>query len=353
MVTTILTFINRARRRLYAIVSKTIVKVRVRLASRHVSGPKRIILSATDVAMVCMIKNGAYYVDALLNHHRAIGVQNFLFIDNGSDDGTLELLSKEPGVTVVSNHLPVARYESVLRAQIARRFIQGGWFLFVDSDELMEMVHGEHRSIQDYTGYCNDHGYDIVVGQMLELFSPHPLSVTAPWTYAECITAFDRFSLHEIEEFDYHDPINNSHSWFLCSNTVSNDDIKIKYGGIRREVFGEYCGLTAHKLVKNIPDIGLYAHPHSSTNAHCADFTMLIRHYKFAGSFLAREREQVAKGVWQHGEDRQRLKVIGDSEFVITGQQEQRYAGTAALVDEGFLACSERFLSHFPRDQLK
>lgn len=323
-------------------------KVRVKRASKHLSGPARVKLADADVALVCMIKDGGFYLETLIEHHRRIGVRHFLFIDNGSMDGSTDMLAAHPDVTVVSNHLPVAEYECHLRAQIARQVFSGGWFLFVDSDELSEMAHGEDRGISAYTEYCNTHGYDIVVGQVLDMFSSQPLSETAAWSYGSCISEFNQFSLRDVEEFDYHDQENNGHSWFLCTNSISNHDIKIKYGGIRREVFGEYCGLTVHRLVKNSPSIGLYAHPHSSTNAHCADFTMLIRHYKFAGPFLARERRQVEKGVWQHGEDQQRLNVIGATDFIITGREEQEFEGTEPLVSNGFLACSERFLAHFP-----
>lgn len=318
------------------------------MASRHVSGPRRITLHDGEVALVCMLKNGSYYLDALLDHHRSIGVRNFLFIDNGSDDDTISRLSAHRDVTVISNKLPVAIYESSLRAQIARRVIRGGWFLFVDSDELVEMPNGEGRRISDYTGYCNDNGYDVVVGQVLDMFSAHPLSETVSWSYEESIKDFDRFSLRDIVEFDYHDEENVAFSWFLKSNTVSNRDIRIKFGGIRREVFGEYCALTVHRLVKNDLRIGLYTHPHCSSNVRCADFTMLVRHFKFAGPYLARERQQLVDRTWQHGENQQRLAVIKDHAFTITGKEERRYAGTSQLVIDGFLACSERFQSRFP-----
>lgn len=115
------------------------VKRNVRRASRHISGPARIRLAPDQVACVCMVKNAAYYLDVLLDHHRARGVSHFLFIDNGSEDDTLVRLQLEPDVTVIANHLPVAQYETQLRGHIARRHIKGGWFLFIDSDELMDI----------------------------------------------------------------------------------------------------------------------------------------------------------------------------------------------------------------------
>lgn len=340
--------VKRVINKLHYVFARTVNRIRVKRHSKHLSGPSHVKLDDAEVGLVCMVKDGGFYLDTLIKHHRRIGVRHFLFIDNGSVDGSMDHVAAQPDVTVISNHLSVTEYECLLRAQIARQVFSGGWFLFVDSDELAEMAHGTTRGINAYTEYCNEHGYDIVVGQVLELFSPHALSQTADWSYETCVSKFNRMSLREIEEFDYHDEENNGHSWFLRTNSISNHDIKIMYGGVRREVFGEYCGLTVHRLVKNSDSIGLYAHPHSSTNAHCADFTMLFRHYKFAGPFLARERRHVEQGVWIHGEDKQRLSVIGTEDFVITGREEQEFKGTEPLVANGFLACSDRFLEHFP-----
>lgn len=322
-------------------------RVRVRAASRHLSGPRKIRLEEDEVALVCMLKNGSYYLDALLEHHRAIGIRHFLFIDNGSEDDTIEKLASQPDVTIISNQLPVATYESLLRGDIARRVIKGGWFLFVDSDELIEMVHGTGRDIRDYAGYCNEHGYDAVVVQCLDLFSSRPLLETEGWSYRRSISDFNLFSLRCISDFDYHDKA-VAFAWFLQSNTVTSPDIKIKFGGIRREMFGEDCALSSHRMIKNAGHIGLYSHPHCSSNVRCADFSILLRHYKFAGKYLSRERQQVRDRVWNHGEDRSRLAIINGQNFTLAGQEVQRFAGTGPLLEQGFLTGSAAFLARFP-----
>ncbi|WP_299552960.1 glycosyltransferase family 2 protein [uncultured Tateyamaria sp.] len=341
-------FISRVIDKLRYVYAQRAKKARIKRASKLVSGPQSIILGDADVAMVCLIRNGMYYLDTLLSHHRGIGVQKFLFIDNGSDDGTLERLAHEPGVTVISNLLPVATYECDMRAEIAREVIRGGWFLFLDSDELLDLSHGEGRDIAEYAAYCKAHGATCVIAQRLDMYAPHPLAETESWKYEDSVRLFDRFSEHGIDEFEYHDQDNVDVWWFLSSNIVTNSDIKLKFGGIRGEIFGEDCGLTIHPLVKNLPGIDLRPHPHFASRVTCADFAVLVRHYKFAGPFLSRERQQVARGTWQHGEGEKRLKVIHDSDFCISSVEDQHFIGTTNLVASGFLACSERFLSQFP-----
>lgn len=342
-----LDILARAKNRMAGLAGSFMDWNQVRQSSHHLSGPRKIRLRDDEAALVCLLKNGAYYIGPLIQHHRNIGIRHFLIIDNGSDDDTVAQLAACPDVTVISNPLPVRHYESRLRAQVARQVVSGGWLLFVDSDELFDMPHGEGRDIGEYLRYCNIHGYDAVVGQCLDLFAPVPLAESNGWDYAHSVPLFDRFSLEDIRDHDYHDE-SVGFSWFLKDNIVTNPDIKLKFGGIRKEVFGENCALTNHRLVRNARHVRIYTHPHCSSNVRCADFAILLRHYKFAGAFLQRERQQMKNGTWGHGEDAKRMQVIDDLSFVITGRNMQRFTGTQQLVQQGFLACSPQFLARFP-----
>lgn len=322
-------------------------KVLIWAASTHLFGPRRIFLREDEVALVCMIKNASYYIEVLIEHHRSLGVRHFLFIDNGSEDSTIEKLILYKDVTVISNKLPVAKYESKMRANIARRVIKGGWFLFVDSDELIEMTHDTHRDIKYYTRYCNYKGYDAVIGQCLDLFTFSPLSETEKWGYKESVLKFNLYSVENITDFDYHDE-NIGFSWFLRENRISNPHIKIKFGGIRREIFQENCCLSNHRLIKNASHIELYSHPHCSSNVSCADFSILLRHYKFAGKYRSREQTQIHNRTWTHGEDLKRISVVSNKKFAFSADNAKRFTGTESLLAQGFLVSSASFIEHFP-----
>jgi hypothetical protein len=311
------------------------------LKTKHVTGKTDICLSEHEVALVCLIKNGAYYLDVFLEHHRKIGIKHFLFIDNGSSDETLFLLSRQTDVTAVTNSLPVSIYERYLRAQNARRYIRGGWLLFVDSDELVEAVNTANNDIQDYTKYCNREGYTAVIGQVLDLFSSAPLSKTNTWTFSESVANFKLYSLEHIRSFDYNDQQNVPFSYFLKSNRISNSNIKIKFGGIRKEIFNEDCALTVHRLIKNTGSIRIYTHPHCSSDVACADFSMLIKHYKFAGKFFSREKKQVDENTWNHGEDSLRLARIKGESFRVSGVHERTLIDLRQLDKEEFLVFSD------------
>lgn len=324
-------------------------RLNVMLKTRHISGPKKIHLKNDEAALVCMLKDGGYYLEKFLEHHRSIGINHFLIIDNGSSDSTKEIAKSYSDVSLYENTLPVYHYECLLRSIISRRVISGGWFLFSDSDELFEMPRGEMYDISEFLSYCNANGFRGIICQVLDLYSDLSLQETSAWPYGDCVAAFDNFSLNEIRKFEYHDDQNIAFSWYLRENEITNHDVKVMFGGVRSEVFGENCCLTTHRIVKNDPDVDLYSHPHASGNIRIADFTALLRHYKFAGTVIERDRQQLAQGIWGHEENKSRLSAIGDgADFVILPRVSHKFTGTEKMIENGFLVCSEAFDRRFP-----
>jgi glycosyltransferase involved in cell wall biosynthesis len=312
--------------------------------TRHIQGPRVLRLADDECVIVTLLRNAEYFLPEFLDYHRDIGVKHFLLIDNGSTDGTLQQAAQYEDVIVVTNSLPVARYECRLRANIARRLIRGGWFLFLDCDEMFEPPQGAGQRVDGLVRYCNRHGYTSVICQMLDMASAEPLQKSRNIDYAHSLRVFNRYSVAEIKKFDYFDT-GLVFAWGLAQNRCDLSEIKVFFGGLRREVFGENCCLTKHSLVRNLPSIKLYTHPHYSSGVVCADFTGLIRHYKFCGDYIARETEQVAKAVWNHGEDVARINHIsGKKDFVIAGSDMQTYSSVRDLRNAGFLVASQRFI---------
>ena len=331
--------VNAVRRR-----SRTaMTRAKVLWHTERLHGAARVRLEEDDCGLVTMVKDAEFYIEELLRHHAALGVRHILVIDNGSQDATVEIAARHPDVTVLRNTLPPSEFESRLRADLARRVYSGGWLLFVDSDELFDPPGTGPNALRRLCGYCNARGFSAVVCQVLDMFSDRPLSATAGMPYADALRVFTKYSLDRIERYDFHDSAIHF-SWFMQQSRCQSPEVRILFGGIRRQHFGEACCLTAQRLVRNLPEIGLYAHPHFSTNVTCADVTALIRHYKFTGDIIARETAQIRRNTWGHGQDRARMnKLVAAPDYVITCANARRFTGLEALVEEGFLVRSETF----------
>lgn len=181
-------------------------QVRVWRATRLVSGNPRVRLSDDECCAVMLMKDGAWYIPELLAHHRAIGVTHFLVIDNGSSDGTQSLLAGEPDVTVVENRLPAGEHEVLMRSRLPRRFVTGGWFLVVDSDEMFDPPPGCGGRVGPLLRYMESEGQTAMLAHALDMFSGEPATVTAGWTFAEAIERLDCYSLGQLQRIDYQDP---------------------------------------------------------------------------------------------------------------------------------------------------
>jgi hypothetical protein len=320
-------------------------------ATTLLHGPNLVLLSDDECCVVTLVKNGAFYLPELLAHHRAIGAKHFLFIDNGSSDKTVELAASQRDVTLVENKLPVAEFEVLMRSLLPRRFVRGGWFVFVDSDEMYDPPPGCKGKIKPLLRYMNARGYTAALGHCLDMFSDEPANVTACWSYAEALRNCALYSLAKLQRIDYHDP-GFYLSYFLKGNRT---DAPLNYwrGGMRCEVFGEEPLLTRHNVVRNAPSIVPLSQVHTASGVYVADVTASFRHYKFAGDYIGRDRIQVSQRVWAHGEDTQRLaRYDQKGTFSISTRSQQTYRGVAALAEEGFIQRSERFDVFLARDLL-
>ncbi len=321
---------------------------RTRLAAslRRVHGPRRFALAADDVVVVVLVRDGLFYLDRLLAHHRSLGARHFVFVDNGSTDGTVERLRGEEGCVVLRTDLPFLHYEVLAREAAARRYARGHWVLFSDTDEMFDFAGSDVLGLPGLARYLAGRGHTAMVAQMLEMFPRGPILAQDARPYDDVLEDCRHYDLSAVEAHDYRRfPL--GWSGIAARNAVSDARVTLMTGGIRAKVFGEACGLSKHPLVFLGEGVTGCAHPHCAAGATVSDVTGVIRHYKFTDGSFARDRLAATGTRGNTREARARLDALeADPALSLFSDEARTWSGPEALHAEGFLVRSEAYEAH-------
>ena len=96
-----------------------------------------------------VVRNEALRLPFLLEYYRRLGVDRFLFVDNGSADGTLEFLLAQPDVHVWSTSFSFnqANFGSAWFEVLLSTYGVGHWCVMVDADELLVFPGCEEQAL--------------------------------------------------------------------------------------------------------------------------------------------------------------------------------------------------------------
>lgn len=129
-------------------------------------------------AILCFgsLRNEAARLPFFLDHHRRLGVDRFLFVDNGSTDGTAELLAAQPDVSLwrCSDSYKASRFGLDWVNALMMRHGSGHWCLVLDADELLTFPEAD-RGLRALTGWLEGQGIDHMAALMLDLYPRGPL----------------------------------------------------------------------------------------------------------------------------------------------------------------------------------
>ncbi len=309
-------------------------------AFTHVSGPKFQEVGDDEVVLLTVGYNVSSWIETFFEQHQRLGARHYLYVDNGSTDDSIAKAQKLPNMTVASCDVSFARYQRQIRMLSTRLYHRGGWRLMLDADEIFDYPNSNDIRLPQLTNMLTKRGYTGVVAQSLDMFPAGELANHFDDSLEQAIEAFRHYSLSGISTRDYHDP--SGLVWFLKQNRITNSDIKLLFGGIRATAFGENCMLTKHPLVKMLPEVSPMLHPHISTGLRCADFSALIKHYKFSGGYQNREASQLSARSRSNIEElKARRVVLGQNpELKLCNEDSLSDPTPESLLEKGFLVAS-------------
>ena len=303
----------------------------------HVSGARRISASSEEFLVVCLVRDGAVYLQEFLRHYRELGARHIILLDNGSTDGTADLVADAPDVTVLRTLAPYKFYKDAMKRFLVTRFGRRNWVLCVDIDELFDYPFRSTMNTRRLLKYLNRSGYTAVTAQLLDLFPKGPIAggVGSSWRLDHRF-----YDLSDLEKLDYN-------AVYAGQNQAPDVGLKVIYGGIRSSKFQVRPLLTKHPLL--YPSRGIkYLHAHHVSGACVADISAVLLHYKYVGDFANYIKRIVKEESFSMGsrEYKEYLRVIeSDAGLELHTSQAREFSTVEDLIDQEFLVVSDAFRS--------
>jgi Glycosyl transferase family 2 len=138
-------------------------------------------LPDVDVCAMLVVRDEVDRLEFTLDYHSSIGVGAFVVIDNGSTDGTAELLAGRPDVhhwtTSGGYRASGAGYAWV--AAVLTALGRDGWWMFIDADELLIYPPGDALSLPDLCRTLERESSGGLPALLVDCYPKGPLAASA------------------------------------------------------------------------------------------------------------------------------------------------------------------------------
>lgn len=136
------------------------------------------------ITLFSIVRDEIFFIEAFFRHYRALGVEQFVILDDGSTDGTLEFLFDQPDCVVLGTDLPyglkvLTFYEgdklrvrgasAALTTIVPHSIAPEDYVLYVDADEFL-VLPDPFETLGDLLVYLRKKRTANVVASVVEMY---------------------------------------------------------------------------------------------------------------------------------------------------------------------------------------
>lgn len=130
-----------------------------------------------DILAFSTLRNERVRLPYFLDYYRRMGVNRFLMVDNGSDDGSAEYLAEQPDVSVwvTQASYKASNFGVDWLNGLKRRYAHGHWVLVVDPDEFLVYPYCDSRPLRALTDWLDASSIRSLSAMLLDMYPRGPV----------------------------------------------------------------------------------------------------------------------------------------------------------------------------------
>jgi len=132
----------------------------------------------SDILLFSTLRNERPRLDYFLDYYKSLGVRHFLFVDNGSTDGSREFLAADPRCSVWTTQASYKRagYGIDWLNGLQSRYGNGHWVLVVDVDEFLVYPYMDSRPLKALTEWLDASRRRSLGAMLIDMYSDRPIA---------------------------------------------------------------------------------------------------------------------------------------------------------------------------------
>lgn len=125
-----------------------------------------------DLLLFCTQRNEHIRLPYFLEYYRKLGINHFIFVDNDSEDGSLEYLKAQPDVSVWFTRASYkrSRFGVDWLNWLQRKYAHGHWTLTVDPDEFLVYPFCDTRPLRALTDWLDASSIKSFSSMILDMY---------------------------------------------------------------------------------------------------------------------------------------------------------------------------------------